>query len=172
MPSPRQSAARLRERRYRSVAADPFIAARTHFFRAAVIVSRTLATRDHPPFLAELGARLEVANLRRARQIRAGRLYRDGSADANTADFVRFEQALVQAELEKLLRRDAHAYDELVACANAQISRAATGIARWLNRRFARAVHATRAQLGREVDFGRRADRELLGNAIVRESLR
>jgi hypothetical protein len=172
MASPLRIAARARERRYRRIAADPSISTRTHFFGAAAIVTKALATRDQPPFLANLGAKLEVANVRRAREIRAGKLYRNGTAQANTVDFIRFEQALVQAELERLQARDAHAYGKVIACANAQISRATKGIARWLNRRFARAVIATRAQLGRDVDFARREDRELLGNAIARESLR
>src|SRR5690349_10664076 len=99
-------AARTRLQRYRRIAADPLVASRTAFFTAAVIVTRALATRDQPAFLAALGARLEVANLRRARDIRAGKLYRAGSVRANTVDFIRFEQALVQAELDALLARD------------------------------------------------------------------
>jgi len=167
-----QISSRARARRYRRIAADPAIATRTHFFAAAAIVTRALATRDQLPFLARMGARLEVANVRRAREIRAGKLYRRGSVLANTADFIRFEQALVQTELEQLLARDPGAYQEVVTHASEQISRATTGLARWLNRRFARAVIETRRQLGREVDFARRDDRELLGNSIAREASR
>jgi hypothetical protein len=161
-----------RERRYRGIAADPAIAARTYFFAAAVIVTRALATREQLPFLAMLGAKLEVANLRRAREIRAGILYRNGSAQANTADFIHFEQALVQAELETLRGHDLRAYEEVVACANAQIAGATRGFARWINRRFARAVLTAREKIGRDIDFALRTDRELLGNAIARESQR
>src|SRR4051812_45528627 len=135
MRSLQKDAALARARRYRRIAADPAIGGRTHFYSAAAIVTKALATRDQPPFLAELGAKLEVANVRRAREIRAGKLYRNGSVQANTADFVHFEQALVQAELERLLAEDRRLYDEVVACASAQISRATSGLARWLNRR-------------------------------------
>jgi hypothetical protein len=41
-----------------------------------------------------------------------------------------------------------------------------------MNREFARAVIETRRQLGRDIDFARREDRELLGNAIALESVR
>jgi hypothetical protein len=172
MPSAVQVAARVRELRYRRIAADPLIAARTDFFSAAAIVTKALSTRDQPPFLAQLGARLEVANVRRAREIRAGKLYKGGSVRTNTADFVHFEQMLVEAELEGLRARDPVAYHDVVECANRQIARATRGLARWTNRRFARAARATRRQLGREIDFARQADRELLGNAIARGSLR
>jgi len=167
-----KSISRARAQRYRRVAADPFIAARTHFFSAAAIVTQALATRDQPEFLARLGAKLEVANMRRAREIRAGKLYQEGTVLANTADFVRFEQGLVETELERLRERDAQRHSDVVTCANEQIARAAQGLARWLNREFARAVVATRRQLGRDVDFARREDRELLGNTIARESRR
>ena len=90
----------------------------------------------------------------------------------NTADFVHFEQELVESELERLRIRDPVAHHDVVECANRQIARATRGIARWTNRRFARAALATRRQLGRDIDFARRDDRELLGNAIARESLR
>src|SRR4051812_33567524 len=172
MPSPVRIAALARERRYRRIAADPAIAARTSFFAAAAIVTKALATRDQPPFLVQLGAMLEVANVRRAREIRAGKRYRQGSPRANTADFVHFEQALVEVELERLRARDEAAWRAVVDCANVQMRRATRGFARWMNREFARAALETRRQLGRDIDFARRADRELLGNAIAREALR
>ena len=170
MPTPSKRAAFARERRYRRIAADPAIGNRTSFFAAAAIVTRALGSREQPPFLAKLGALLEVANVRRAREILAGKRYRTGSPRANTADFVHFEQALVEAELERLRARDPDAWREVVDCANLQIRRATRGIARWLNREFARAATETRRHLGREIDFSRREDRELLGNAIARES--
>jgi hypothetical protein len=170
MASTHRAAGRARERRYRRLAADPVIAARTRFFSAAVIVTKALATRDLPAFFTRLGAMLEVANVYRAREIRAGTRYRTGSVQGNTADFVHFEQSLVEAELERLRTHDPSAYHHVVVCANARIARATAGLARWLNREFARAAMATRRQLGREIDFGRRGDRELLGNAIARES--
>lgn len=172
MPSTFKHVARARVRRYRRIAADPLIAARTHFFSAAAIVTKALATREQPVFLTRLAAKLEVANVRRAREIRAGKLYKGGTPAANTADFVRFEQALVETELERLRAQDARSHVDVVTCANCQIARAAKGWGRWLNREFARAVSATRRQLGRDVDFARRDDRELLGNAIARESRR
>jgi hypothetical protein len=170
MRSSSQDSTLARARRYRRISADPVIAARTGFFAAAAVVTRALATRDQPPFFARLGAQLEVINVRRARQIRAGELYRHGSVVANTADFVRFEQSVVQAELERLRECDPQAYEDVVTCASAQIARASRGLARWFNRDFARAVVVTRRQLGRDVDFARRGDRELLGNAIAREA--
>jgi hypothetical protein len=172
MLSPHQAAARARELRYRRLAADPAIATRTDFFRAAAVVTKALATRDQPSFLTSLAAKLEVANVRRAREIRSGKLYARGSAPANTADFVRFEQSLVEAELRELRERDPAAYDGVVARANLQIARATRGMARWMNREFARAVIATRRQLGRDIDFSRCADREMLGIAIARQSQR
>ena len=172
MPSPHQIAALARERRYRRIAADPAVAARTTFFAAAAVVTRALATRDQPPFLVKLGAMLEVANVRRAREIRAGQRYKTGTPRANTADFVHFEQALVEAELARLRARDEGAWRDVIECANVQIRRATGGLARWLNREFARAALDTRRQLGRDIDFARREDRELLGNAIAREAAR
>jgi len=170
MPSPQRIAALARERRYRRIAADPAISARTSFFAAAAAVTRALATRDQPPFLVKLGAMLEVVNVRRAREIRAGKRYRTGTSRANTADFVHFEQALVEAELGRLRARDERAWLDVIDCANVQIRRATRGFARWMNRDFARAAIETRRQLGRDIDFARRGDRELLGNAIAREA--
>jgi hypothetical protein len=168
MASPHRIAARARERRYRRIAADPAIAARTNFFAAAVVVTRALGAREQPPFLVQLAAMLEVANVRRAHEIRAGRLYETGAPRANTADFVHFEQALVEAELARLRARDERAWHAVVDCANAQLRRATRGVARWVNREFARAAREARRQLGRDIDFARREDRELLGNEIAR----
>src|SRR4051794_26545967 len=94
MSQPSQNAELSRSDRYRRIAADPMIASRTHFFSAAVLVTKALSSRDQPRFLSQLGAILEVANLRRAREIRSGKLSRTGSTESNTADFISFEQSL------------------------------------------------------------------------------
>ncbi|HTU67668.1 MAG TPA: hypothetical protein VMF52_17080 [Steroidobacteraceae bacterium] len=172
MGSPGRKAGLARSRRYQRISVDRAVGTRTHFFAAASLVAKALATHDQPSFLSKLGAKLEVENVRRAREIRAGRLYRDGSPLANTADFVRHEQLLVELELERLRAADPPAFDAVIASANAQIERSTRGLSRLMNRRFVRAVVAMRRELGRPFDFARRDDRERLGNAVAREALR
>ena len=115
-----------RSREYRRLHADPAIRRVTAFYAAAAEITRVLGRCRLSPFLRELGSRLEVANLERARQIIDGRRYAAGSALDNTADFVRFEQQLVQAALDELRMRDARAWQAVVAEANRKISRAGT----------------------------------------------
>ena len=160
-----------RERRYRLLAADAALASRTHFFAAAMIVSRALATGERSSVLDAIGATLEAANLARARAIRCGDLYSDGAPLENTRDFVRFEQQLFQRQLDLVRELDEPLYRRAIDAANEQIRLATRGLARWRNREFSMAVLRVQIRLGRRIDFARQDDREALGVAIAEEAI-
>jgi hypothetical protein len=161
---------RRRALRYRWLHAHPVIRRSTSFFAAAAVVTRALASRRRSGFLAQIGAHLECANVRRAAEILAGLRYGGGSALENTADFVHYEQQLVQAALDALRATDHEGYASVVCAANAEIASACGFIARLRHPQFARAARWVRQRLSRPIDFARREDRELLGNAIAREA--
>jgi hypothetical protein len=157
----------LRAQRYRGWHANPLICAATHFFAAASLVNSVLARWCPSAYLVELGGRLEGANVERGGAIAAGRLYRGGSITANTEDFVRFEQALVQEELEKLRSRSSARYTAEISLVNKAL-RTALSIGRPLvDRRFIAALENTTGGLGGRFDFADESSRTLLGIRIA-----
>ncbi len=159
----------LRSRRYESIHADPVIAGKTRFFAAASLVTGALALIGPSRFLRELSAMLEVANLLRAQEIRARRIYHEDSVEQNTADFIRYEQTLVQAALDSLRSRHPERYRREVDLANFLLN-ALNGrlTRRVLRSAFARAVRAAIHELGSDIDFARQRHREMLGLQLTR----
>jgi len=166
----------LRSERYRRLDAHPGIRSRTDFFAAAAIVTRGLAFSGATPFMVALSDGLEHVNVSRAKLICSGLLYRSGSIERNTWDFVQYEQALVQEALDRLRHCDPRRYSEQILIANRAIERA-------LTRRavcppcsalatFARAAEACLARLGRTFEFSAQSDRETLGEELVRSARR
>ena len=158
-----QRALLARAHRYAQLHADPLIAGRTHFFAAAALVSRTLWIYGPSAFLLRLSGTLEHENLARAAAIRAGTLYRGGSAEGNTREFIEVEQHLVQQALDALRAHDAAAYSREIGAANRALRWARRRVMRALiERPFVEALEAALAKLG-SFDMAVRECRELLG---------
>ncbi len=163
----------LRSRRYGSLHADPAIACRTQFFAAAALVTATLALIGPSRFFRDLSGELEAANMLRAAEIRARRIYRDGAVESNTMDFISYEQTLVQAALDSLQARHPRLYRREVQLANFLLNALNRTVPRrFLRSTFARAVRATSAELGADIDFARQSHREMLGLQLARASVR
>ncbi|MGD9597239.1 MAG: RHS repeat-associated core domain-containing protein, partial [Steroidobacteraceae bacterium] len=160
----------VRSRLYEFTDADHRISSRTSFFAAAAVVTNALATRTQSQFMRTLSEKLENKNMIRANQIRAGQLYSSGSISDNTADFVHFEQSIVQSELDDLRIANPEEYARTISEANSALNGASFAAAgRVTDPNFARAVTATRKELGRDIDFSKQSDREALGNAVAHE---
>jgi len=158
-----------RSSRYERVHADARVSSRTSFFGAAAIVTNALGGAPQSDFMHKISSRLETANMERAEQIRAGTIYSSGSVRQNTADFVHFEQSVVQGALDELKATNATEYAEEVQTANRNLNGAFSQLARATDPAFARAAAATREELGRDIDFEKQSDREALGNNIAEE---
>jgi len=158
-----------RSYRYEKVNADRSVASRTSFFGAAAIVTSALGGWPQSDFMRRLSASLEKANMTRANQIRAGKLYSGGTVRENTADFVHFEQGLVQTALDKFQRDDPDRYVAEIQSASSMLNGPFGRLARATDPTFARAAAATRKALGRDIDFGSQSDREALGNAVAEQ---
>jgi hypothetical protein len=160
---------RRRAQLYRLLDADPAIRERTSFFAAAALVTRTLMRRPSP-FLLGLSEVLEAENAARAAQIRAGRLYASPDVQANTADFIHFEQTIVEAHLLRFRARSPARYRLEIEALNRALLLIATS--RWrllVETPFARAVAATVQALGGvSLDVSQQHCRELLGMNIAR----
>jgi len=168
----RQRALLERSRTYASLHADPRIAERTFFFAAAALVTRTLWIYRPSPFLTGLSAALERENLARAQAIRAGRLYRCGSAEGNTRRFITVEQQLVQQALDALRAQQPRAYLREMRAANRALRWARRGTLRaLLEPPFVAALDAASATLGGSFDMAARECREVLGMALARAAL-
>jgi hypothetical protein len=162
----------LRSRRYQRWHGDPRIRVRTSFFAAAAVVTRTLARHFLcSPFLLELSAGLEAENLLRARQICSGSLYGCGLLEANTRDFIRHEQSLVQMQLERLRRAEPRRYVREIRSANAALALAlAPAFQRVAGRIFAGACLDAVDSVGGRLDFAEQHCRERLGEALAKRA--
>jgi hypothetical protein len=117
----------------------------------------------------KLSSTLETANMARADQIRAGALYASGTIRQNTADFVHFEQTIVQTALDGLKAADPAQYGAEIQKANSSLNGPFSKLARATDPIFARAATATRKELGRDIDFEKQGDREALGNNVAKQ---
>jgi len=159
-----------RATRYAQLDRDPRIHVRTRFFEAASTVTRVIGGGDPTHFMARLSAALEIANTTRAMHIGDGRLYAGGCWRSNTVDFVRFEQGLVQKELEALQAEDPFQYAAEVDAADWGFARMSVWCSRFrsaAHRRLHFALRSARETLGRAPQFARQGDRESIGIAIA-----
>ncbi len=161
-----------RAQRYQRWHDDPAIASRTSFFAAAAVVNRALARHALlSSFLLDLGARLEAINSGRALEILAGQLYRGGSLEANTLDFIQFEQSIVQAHLDALRRSSPRSYGREVRAANRILAVLRYGVVRGVaERKFLQAVDAALCHVGGPLDFAQQRCRVILGAQIARHA--
>jgi hypothetical protein len=165
----------LRSERYRRLDAQPAIRSRTDFFAAASIVTRVLAYSGTTPFMVALSEALERVNVYRAGMIRDGLLYVSGSVERNTQDFVRYEQALVQAALDRLRGSDPHGYHEQIRLANGAIARVLRRRAACASSALATFVQGAErclTRLGRTIEFSAQSDREALGEELAHSARR
>jgi hypothetical protein len=163
----------LRSQRYRRISLEPRIASRTAFYSAASTVTRAFAFSIVSPFMASLSRSLEDCNVARAIRIRSGDLYASGTLEANTLDFVRFEQCLVECALERLRAVDPLAFAREIALADAALHRAAREgvlLVSAAHHCLRRALLELRQGLGRWPSFAQQHDRELLGVALALRS--
>lgn len=120
--------------------------------------------------MVALSDALERVNVARAGLICSGLLYRSGSVERNTRDFVRYEQALVQEALDRLRGSDPHGYLEQIRLANGAITRSLmrrTACASSALSTFAQAAERCLARLGRAIEFSAQSDREALGMELA-----
>jgi hypothetical protein len=169
MAQPAAARCLTRARRYQRWHEHPAIGRRTSFFAAAAIVNRALARHAlSSPFLLDLGATLERANTLRALEILAGRRYQGGSIESNTLDFIRFEQAIVQAHLDGLRRASERSYRREIRAINSVLGGLQYRVIRALvNRCFVCAADETLRCLGAPLDFAEQHCRVTLGVQIA-----
>jgi hypothetical protein len=161
-----------RAQRYQRWHDDPAISARTNFFAAAAVVNRVLARHALlPHFLLELGAVLEEVNSRRALEIRAGNLYCQDSVWANTLDFVRYEQGIVQTHLDSLHQSSPLTYRREIRVINTVLAVLRCSVlGGFAGRCFVRAVDETLRCLGGPLDFATLHCRVMLGAQLARHA--
>jgi hypothetical protein len=160
-----------RAQRYQALHADPQICARTGFFAAAAAICSAFAYAPATAFVAQLSGALELFNTERAQKIRAGELYHSGAVAANTEDFIRAEQALVQRHLDRLRAEAPHAYRLEIERADRLLFHAARSYATFAGKAVANlntALCEVRHVLGRSPCFETQSDREHIGNALAR----
>jgi hypothetical protein len=162
----------LRAERYQRWHEDPAIAARTSFFAAAAVVNRVMARHVLlSRFLLDLGSRLEAVNTGRALEIRAGRLYGEGSVEGNTLEFVQYEQSIVQAHLARLRQCAPRSYRREIRTVNAMLAALRWGVIRGSAERcFVSAAEEALQRLGGPLDFAEQHCRVILGMQIARRA--
>jgi len=171
-----------RARYYRHL--DAHLAARTRFFAAAALTNTVLAelcvhrgrwfwiSRPTIGALLSLGGMLENVNSRRVACLAS----EGGSGDSLDASFVEMEQAFVESVLQTWARDRALQYRQLVA----ELDRLLRAAVRDLLpvqcsadvRRYMQVLRSVSMRSGRSPSFADRADRILIGNALVEEARR
>ena len=157
---------------------DPRIRSRTNFFAAAATITRVFAWENSSRFMGSLSASLEVVNLARAGEILGGRRYPAHSIEANTADFIEYEQQVVDDELRSLRLRDPVLHGAELAAADAAfcrmtscpITRRLTAMKSPAHRRLQRALAVVSARLGHTPRFGSAEDRVKIGLALAAQA--
>jgi hypothetical protein len=163
----------------RYAALDDQLASKTRFFRAAShtncvlhellsgLVWRSLVSQPARRFLAELGGRLELINIRNARRIQDENL--TGDLDSY---MVRTEQEAVQSQIDALenLSRPVHSslmleFDDLLKVGGlpACVLRRCPPAAVYLD-----VLRQLRNQIGGPLRFARQRDREWIGIGLIR----
>jgi hypothetical protein len=114
--------------------------------------------------MAAISASLERTNSALALELEQGRLYSD-------MRLVHIEQTVVQGHLDKLRADNPAAYARVIrevnSFLNARGVRGFLAESRTTDAAYARVLDAVRGRLGRDIDFGRQLDREMIGNQLV-----
>jgi RHS repeat-associated protein len=166
---------------YQTIASDPSISGKTSFFWAASAVVNALAStnltgagisNETLVFLDKSGAELQARNVQRASQIAGGSVYgAGGSIASNDRNFVRFEQNIVQGQLNTLKSADPQKYNRVVSEVNGQLNgtwkESAASFAGQSDRNVRSALNTVRTNLGRDIDFGNYNDRVAIGDALT-----
>jgi hypothetical protein len=160
-----------RSRLYAALHADAQISHCTSFFAAASVITGLFCLRPPSLFLCELSQTLEAVNLERAEQIRRGTLYTRGSVQHNTADFVHYEQSVVQLSFDQLRRTQPDHYRREIQSANQSLRGFWVQLSvRLLKPYFARTLLSVTQHLGRSLDIAKQTDREFLGRELAKDA--
>ena len=154
-----------RSLRYESMDEESALRGFTRFFGAASVVTNVLGTirgvGPNAKFMTQLSRKLETANSQRAELIRNGQLPSLGAVSLNDAAFVRYEQSIVQAELDTMKIDAPLGYRTLVSYSNAALN------GRIVDPNFRRARDAAVKHIGGPIDFANQEHREVLGRATA-----
>jgi len=171
----------MRADEYGRIDANPNIQSQTRFFAAANAVSQALADVDAPgssliggissntsTFLEGVGQRLQAFNECKAHLIASG----DMSGPGLDQQLVHNEQTMVQGQLDNLKQSNPDAYNQTITEINGALNPGAVG--QFASTRFstdkayAGVLDGVRKDLGRNIDFSKKSDREAIGNALIK----
>ena len=168
---------------YGKIDANPTVQSQTRFFAAANAVSQGLAdmaawspgvrmmgvSAQTSNFLEGVGEKLQKINESEASAIQNGTL----SGPNLDQQLVRTEQLAVQAQLDALQQSNPDAYNQTIS----EINRALNPIPGSFDQRVSSAfptdaafqgvLNGVRKDLGRNIDFSKQGDREVIGNALI-----
>lgn len=163
---------------------DARVSGQTRFFAAASAVSLALANSDvgydgfisrltpqisgsTQQFLGAVGQDLLQLNRSAAADIQSGKM----SGPDLDARMVHMEQSNVQGSLDALKKSDPAAYKTLVAESNAGLNPTdrmrKVGSVYSTDKAYLGVLDGLRKQLGRNIDFSKQGDREVIGNALI-----
>lgn len=166
---------------YRRFDANPAINSRTRFFGAAAAVSNSLGDVDawkvivRPlgissqtgSILEGIGRTLQAFNEGESHLVATGAL---GSGPALDSQLVHNEQGVVQGVLDNLQKSDLAGYSKAIGEINGSLNGLATRALEQIapsDRAYAGILAGVRKDLGRDINFANRSDREAIGNAQV-----
>jgi len=162
---------------------DARVSGQTRFFAAASAVSQALANTDvlygglgsrlvvsgaTQTFLSAVGSDLLQMNRSAAADIQSGKL----SGPDLDSRMVHMEQTRVQGSLDALQKSNPAAYDQVVKDSNSALN--PTGLLKEAATKFStdkaymKVLDGVRKELGRNIDFRIQADREAIGNALIK----
>ena len=159
---------------------DPRIRSQTTLFKGAAAVSDQFGSFDlmfgGPRLFTSQNTRTHIRTINKlvrsfndniAAQIRSGEFQSRGSIEANDSALVNLEQTTVQGYLDVLSEVSPEQYNDLVSNMNTLLNGGA-GPLGVLDPDVSGAANRVRKRLGRDLDFGSQADREELGNELLK----
>ena len=165
---------------YGIIDANTAIRSQTRFFAAANAVSQELADSEIPlagrivvsqqtaSFLDSVGTKLQSFNEGVTHLIGTGE-FRGPNLDEQ---LVHSEQTIVQGQLDSLKQSSPSGYDKMISDINNALN--PTGAKGFLSslqdtdKAFAGVLDDVRKTLGRNIDFSKQGDRELIGNSLIK----
>lgn len=157
---------------------NPAINAQTRFFAAAAEVSTALGDVDLPGsslflsknsanFLEQIGETLESVNSRSVQQILSGQL----TGSDLDEQMVHIEQSAVQGQLNALYQKDPESYQATISEINKMFNSTVVGVGTFISDNdYWTVIEEVKKSLHRDIDFANQADREAIGNAMVKHN--